>query len=317
MTTRLGITVPFLAHDLRSSCELARRAEDLGYTDAWSAEVSGPDGFATAAAVGIATERIRTGVAIVPVFSRPPALTAMGALAAQQASAGRFCLGIGASTPTIVEGWMGVPFERPLARIRETVELVRAAFAGEKLDRSEGTVTSKGFRLEAPPETPIPIFIAALGPKMLAMAAEIADGIALFLAAEPGIERAAAAAPDKELVARVICCPDEDVDQVRAMGRWILAPYLAAPPYNRFVAEQGHEASAREFARLWSEGDRKGALDAMSVELIDDMVLSGPAEKCKERLDSMRSAGLSTPILMLVSQQGPEAIRKAFESLAP
>jgi probable F420-dependent oxidoreductase len=307
METRLGITVPFLAHDLRDSCDLARRAEDIGYTDAWSAEVSGPDGFATAAAVGIATERMRLGCAIVPAFTRPPALIAMGALAAQQASRGRFCLGIGSSTPTIVEGWMGVPFERPLKRVRETVETVRAALAGEKVGK---------FRLEAPPEQPVPIFVAALGPKMMAMAAEVADGIALFLAAEPGIERAAKAAPDKELVARIICCPDEDVDQVRAMSRWILAPYLAAPPYNRFVAEQGHEHSAGEFAKRWGDGDRKGALEAISDALVDDMVVSGPAGKCKERLDSMRAAGLSTPILMLVSQAGPDAIRKAFESMA-
>ena len=127
--TRLGFTAPVFGFDVRASAQLARRAEEIGYTDCWSAETSGPDGFSVASAVGVMTESMRVGVAIAPVFTRPPALMAMSALAAYQASQGRFCLGLGASSPVIVEGWMGESLEKPVARMRETVAAVRAAFA--------------------------------------------------------------------------------------------------------------------------------------------------------------------------------------------
>ena len=101
-----------LPFDVRKSCDLVRHAEAIGYTDAWSAESNGPDAFSVASAAGIATETIRIGTAIVPVFTRPPALIAMSTLAAQQACGGRFCLGLGASSQTIVERWMGEELRR-------------------------------------------------------------------------------------------------------------------------------------------------------------------------------------------------------------
>src|SRR5688500_10984547 len=186
MDKRLGLTIPVLPFDVRKSVGLAKRAEDLGYTDAWAAEASGTDGFSVASAAGIATSKMRIGIAIVPIFTRPPALIAMSTLAAHQACGGRFCLGLGASSPTIVERWMGLDVDKPLTRTRETIDAVRAALTGDKVTVDGDTVHIKGFRLEQGTTDKIPLFLAALGPKMLALAEETADGVALFLTSEAG-----------------------------------------------------------------------------------------------------------------------------------
>lgn len=317
MTPRLGLTIPMLPFDVRKSCELAQRAEDLGYTDAWSAEASGTDGFSVAAAAGVVTEKLRLGTAIIPVFSRPPALIAMSTLAVHQASGGRFCLGLGASSQTIIERWMGLDFERPLTRIRETVEVVRAALTGDKVDYDGATMAVKGFRLEQAASGKVPVFLAALGPKMLALADEIADGLALFLTSEEGVRFAKKHAPSCETLARLICFVGDEPDEVRDFARWLLTPYLTVPGYNAFVAAQGFEKEATAVSTAWGAGDRKGALAAISDELVDALVIAGPAGACKERIASFREAGLDTPVLMLLSQKGPQAIEKAIEDMAP
>ncbi|HVF52761.1 MAG TPA: LLM class F420-dependent oxidoreductase [Actinomycetota bacterium] len=317
MTQRLGATIPFPGTDVREACELAKVAEDLGYTDVWSAEVSGPDGFSMASAAGISTSSARLGCAIAPAFTRPPALIAMSALAAQQASGGRFCLGLGASTPTIVTEWMGVPFERPLARMRETVTTVRALLGGEKVTLDGESIAVHGFRLEQPAVTPVPIFLAALGPKMLALADEVADGVALFLTSEEGIRLAAKAAPGKEIIARVICCPGRPVNEVKDFARWMLAPYIAANGYNPWLARQGFEDEASEVQTLWRSGERTAAREAVSDRLIESIVVMGGPEDCKEQLAAFYDAGLTTAILLFATESGPAASRAALEAMAP
>ncbi len=314
---RLGFTIPLLHTDVRGTCKLARLAEALGYSDAWAAETSGPDAFSVASAVGVSTSTLRIGVGIVPVYTRPPALIAMSALGAQQASAGRFVLGLGASSEVIVSGWMGQSYEKPVARMRETVEAVRQALAGEKVRYEGETVSLRGFKLDEPPGIPVPIYVAALGPKMLALARDMADGVVLFLASEEGVRIAAKATPGKEIVERIVCVPNEPEEEVRAAFRWLFGPYLAVPGYNRFVAAQGFEAEAEGVRSAWASGDRKGALAAVSDRLIDAMLISGPADRCKERLESFRDAGLSTPVLLFLSSRGPEAIVEGLRGMAP
>lgn len=313
---RLGVTFPLFPLDVRASCEAATRAEQLGYTDAWTAEVSGPDGLSVATALGVVTESMRIGCAIVPAFTRPPALLAMGALAAHQASGGRFVLGIGASSPTIVGSWMGIPFEKPLKRVRDTLDVLRAALAGEKVTAESESFAVDGFRLEgAAPD--LPIYLAALGPKMLALAAESADGVALYLGAEEGVRIARRAVGDKEIVERIVCVPDVPVEDVLPMLKFQMAPYLAVPAYNRYLRAQGFEAEAEAVATRWGSGDRKGAVEAISDELVDALALIGPAERCKERLESFREAGLDTPILMLISPTGPDGALQALARMSP
>lgn len=312
---RLGVTVPVWPHDLRRSCELAREGEGLGYTDAWSAETAGPDGLSTATALGIATDQMRIGCAVVPAFTRSAPLIAMGALAAHQAGGGRFCLGLGASSPVIVERWMGAKFERPYERVAETMTVVRRALAGEKVRFEGKTMSVDGFRLEGTAE--VPIYLAALGPRMMQLAADSADGIALFLASEEGVRIAKRAVGDKEIVARLMCCPDVPPEGVRPIARWQLAPYLAVPAYNRFISAQGFDAEAAAVAKAWGEGDRQAALDSIPDELVDALVILGSTGECKERIESFREAGLDTPILMLFSPEGGEATEAALRAMAP
>ena len=316
MTQRLGVTVPLPGFTVRTACDLARRAEELGYTDAWSAEVSGPDAFSVASAVGVSTSSMRIGCAIAPAFTRPPALIAMSALAASQASDGRFCLGLGASTPTIVENWMGLPFARPVQRMRETIAVVKSALGGEKVDFDGRTATAKGFRLEGAPAT-VPIFLAALGPKMMQLANDEADGIALYAVAEEGVRIAKKAAPNLELVARLICIPDQPVDEVREFARFLLTPYVAADGYNSWIARQGFDEEASAVKNAWDARDRAGAVAAISDRLVDALVISGPADACKERVQSFRDAGLDTPILFFLAQQGPDAALGMLGGMAP
>ena len=316
MTQRLGVTIPLPGFDVRGACDLARRAEELGYTDAWSAEVSGPDGFSVAAAAGVSTSKIRIGCAIAPAFTRSPSLLAMSALAASQASGGRFCLGLGASTPTIVENWMGIAFDRPLSRMRDTVAVVKSALAGEKVVYDGPTVSVNGFRLEGAPAK-VPLFLAALGPKMMELANTEADGIALYAVAEEGVRIARAAAPGLEILARLVCVPDQPEDEVRDFGRFLLAPYVAAEGYNAWIARQGFEDEARAVKQAWDARDRKAAVAAMSDRLVEALIVMGPAGKCRERLDSLREAGLDTPVLLFIAQGGPPQALEMVESLAP
>lgn len=316
MAQRLGVTVPLPGFTVRTACDLARRAEDLGYTDAWSAEVSGPDAFSVASAVGVSTSSLRIGCAIAPAFTRPPALIAMSALAASQAAEGRFCLGLGASTPTIVENWMGLDFERPVQRMRETIDVVKAALAGQKVDFHGDTARVKGFRLEGAPAE-VPVFLAALGPRMMELANQQADGIALYAVTEEGVRIAKEAAPDLELAARLICIPDQPLDGVREFARFLLTPYVAAAGYNPWIARQGFAEEAAAVKTAWDARDRSAAVAAMSDRLVDALVISGPASACKERLDSFREAGLDTPILLFIAQQGPDAATAMVEAMAP
>ncbi len=316
MTQRLGITIPLPGFDVRGACEIGRRAEGAGYTDAWSAEVSGPYAFSVASAVGVSSSSLRIGSAIAPSYTRPPPLIAMSALAASQASEGRFCLGLGASTPTIVEGWMGLDFDRPLTRMRETIRIVKQALAGEKVSYEGETARVNGFRLEGAPAR-VPIFLAALGPKMMQLANEEADGVVLYAVTESGVRLAREAAPDLELAARLICIPNEPEEEVHAFGRFLLTPYVAADGYNSWIARQGFEEEAAAVKSAWDARDRNAAVAAVSDRLVDALVIAGPAGRCKERIQSLRESGLDTPILLFIAQKGPESALKMLQVMTP
>src|SRR3954453_22194846 len=164
---RWGLTLPLPGLALAEHEQLVKRAEAAGYTDLWTGETAGPDGFTPLALSAAWTERARLGTGIVGVFQRGPALLAQQAAGLADASEGRFGLGLGASSDRIVEGWNGITFERPLSKVRETLDFLRPALAGER--------TPNGFKLEAAPP-PVPIILAALRGKMLRLAVEKADG---------------------------------------------------------------------------------------------------------------------------------------------
>lgn len=331
---RLGLTVPVDGLPIaETTVPLARLAEKSGYTDIWSAEVGGTDGFTPLAAVAAATKSLRLGTAIVSVFTRPPALLAMGAASLQALSAGRFVLGVGTSTPIIVGNWMGVPFQRPITRVRETIAVLRGALSGKKVAMQGRTVSSSGFRLTADPEAPVPIYLAALGPKMLRLAGEVADGLILYLFTPEGAReairqfhdaaRAAGRDPDAlEVVARIPVAVDEDEEVLRYMMRRLTTTYAMVDVYNASLTRQGFGAAAAELAARWKDGDREGAAEAVTDAMLEGLYVFGGADECRRRLGQFREAGITTPVIFPVSVAGdPEErllrIRNAVTALAP
>src|SRR5919201_5738394 len=171
---RLGITPPVEMTGVAAAVELSARAESLGYTDVFSSEVGSADAFSPLAALAVRTSRMRLGTALVPVFTRPPALLAMTAASLQALSHGRFVLGIGTSTRHIVERWMGLEFGGPVQRVREYVEALRRILAGDKVTLDGRAIRVRGFRRQADAVPEIPIHVGALGPRMCRLAGAVA-----------------------------------------------------------------------------------------------------------------------------------------------
>jgi probable F420-dependent oxidoreductase len=325
---RLAISLPLPGLTARDCVEIARRAErEWGYHAVWLAETNGPDAFVLAAAIAAATEHIRIGTAVVPVYNRTPAVLAMATGTLAQLSGDRFVLGLGSSSHAIVQDWNGVPFERPLAHVRESVTILRQALGGKRTDFAGELLRSRGFRLGSPPAREVPIYLAGLRERMLALAGEIADGLVLNLFPVSALPRmlaahragGAAAGRDvsgHEVVVRFQVAVGDDVERARSLVRLAFGPYVAAPVYNRFFAWCGFEAEARAVAEAFASGDRAGLARAMSDDLVDRVTILGPAERCREQLSEFVAAGVTTPVLSPLSADRGE-IERTFEAFAP
>jgi probable F420-dependent oxidoreductase len=290
--------------------DIVKRAEAAGYTDLWTGETNGPDGFTPLALSAAWTERARLGTGVVGVFQRGPALLAQEASALADASRGRFVLGIGSSSDRIVEGWNRIPFERPLSRVRETLDFLRTALAGER--------TETGFKLEVAPAHEVPIVLAALRGKMLRLAVERADGAFsnfLPLGGLPKVRAQLADAPEGfELLCRFFCLPGER-EQVEPLARFMFASYATVPVYSAFFRWLGYGEQIDPMVEAWQGGDRQGAAAAAPWELIDDVFLIGPLERIRERIEAFREGGVTLPVLLPITT--PDRLPETVEALAP
>lgn len=317
MTQSWGMTIPFYDRSLSNSQELIARLPELGYTDAWSAEVNGVDGFVPLAMAAQWAPGLRLGSAIVPVSTRGPGLLAMSAATLADLAPGRFTLGIGASSPAIVERWNAGTFAKPYARTRDTLRFLKRALAGEKVSETYETFEIKGFKLERAPKTPPKIVLAALRPRMLRLAAEEADGaITNWLSPDDVRKVRAEVGPDTELIARLFVCVDEDVERVRETARWMLASYLTVPVYAAFHDWLGRGEVLRPMHEAWAAGDRRAALKAIPDEVVDSLVVHGDAATCRARIKEYVANGLDTPVLAPIPG-GDVPIDQAVRDLAP
>jgi probable F420-dependent oxidoreductase len=305
---RVGLTVPFGGVALADHAELFRRAEAAGYQDLWSAETNGYDGFTPLAVAAAHTERVRLVTGIVNPFTRGPALLAQHAAALADVSRGRFVLGLGSSSNVIVERWNEVPFDRPLTRVREAVETMRSVLSG---GRGPG-----GFKLETPPSHEIPIVVAALRGKMLALAAEVGDGAFTNLVPLSGLPQVVEAygAPDKELACRVFCAPQPE-DEAMALVRFMFAAYGTVPVYSAFYRWLGWGERVEPMVEAWNAGDRARALELVPDDLVREIFVFGSPEQMRERLDAFVQRGVST--LVLTPLCGPEGLPAFIDGLAP
>jgi probable F420-dependent oxidoreductase len=307
---RWGLTLPLPMVALRDHSDLVRRAETAGYTDFWSGETNGPDGFTPLALAAAWTERARLGTGVVGVFTRGPALLAMEAAALADASDGRFVLGIGASSDRIVEGWNRIPFERPLSKVSETVDFVRTALAGER--------TETGFKLEQAPEQQPPIVLAALRGKMLRLAVEKADGAFtnyLPLSDVPKVVEQLDGAPDGfDLLCRFFCMPGKR-EEVEPLARFMFASYATVPVYEAFFRWLGHGDAIDPMVEAWAAKDRKRAAELAPWDLISEVFLFGSPEAIRDRLGAFVKAGVTVPVLLPITT--PDKQAELIDALAP
>ncbi len=325
---RLAISLPLPFLSPRACVELARTAEcEWGYDAIWLAETNGPDSASLAGALALATSRATLGTAIVPVQTRTPALLAMTAATLAGLAGDRFVLGLGSSSHAIVEGWHGLPFEKPLARVRETVAIVRAALAGRKTDFAGETVRSRGLRLGFAPERPVPIYLAALRERMLELAGEIGDGLIVNLFPVTAMPRILAAwrrgaarvgrdASRDEVVCRFQVAVTDDVPAARQLIRFAFAGYIAQPVYNAYFRWCGFEAEAAAVAEAFARGDRLASAAAMTDALIDRIAILGSASRCREQIAEFVAAGVTTPVIAPIATDAA-GVRRVLEAFAP
>jgi probable F420-dependent oxidoreductase len=304
-TPRWGITLPLRGQALPGQRDIVSALPDLGYTDAWSSEVNGADAFTPLAVTAQWAPALRLGTAVAGIYNRGPALLAMNAAALASLAPGRFVLGIGVSSPVVVTDWNCVPLDRPYQRARDTLLFLREALAGGKVSMTGETFTVRGFRLDPAPDPPPALALAALRPGMVALAATLADAaITNWLAPADVPAVRAVAGPDCELVARIFVCPTADAAAAREIGRRMIAAYLTVPAYAAFHDWLGRGERLRTMQQAWAAGDRRGALAAIDDDLVDELVVHGPAEQCRERVAEYQAQGLDTPVIAIVPGPG-------------
>jgi probable F420-dependent oxidoreductase len=317
---RYGMTVPFGA-PLSEHAELYRELVDLGYTDAWSSEADGTDAFTPLALAAAWAPELRLGCAIVPAYTRGPALLAQSVAAMAEAAPGRFAFGIGTSSDVIVERWNGIPFEEPYKRTRDTVRFLKAVLTGEKIKETYTGFSVGGFKLGRVPKVQPQILVAALREGMLKLAGREADGAIInWLSADDvarvaPIVQQAGDGSEKEIVARIFVCPSTDTDTVRGMARFAIAAYLNVPVYAAFHDWMGRGEQLAPMWDAWKAGDRKAALAAIPDSLVDELIVHGSPEACKEHIGRYFDNGVTTAALAVM----PFGIdqRQAVRDLAP
>ena len=259
---------------------------------------------------------LRLGTAIVPVHTRGPALIAQSAAALAAVAPGRVALGIGASSRVIVSDWNGLEYDAPYARVRDTLRFLRTALSGDKVTESYDTFSVRGFRLAHAPAEPVPVLLAALRPQMLRLAATEADGAILnWLSAGDVAQVSTVIGDAKEVAARIFVAPSTNTDAVRAMARQFIAAYLTVPAYAAFHDWLGRADVLGDMWRLWRDGDRRGAANAVPDAVVDDLIVHGSPSKCREHVAQYVEAGVTTPILAVLPTGADP--RQVVRDLAP
>jgi probable F420-dependent oxidoreductase len=320
-----GLPVPRLV-------ELARTAEECGYEAVVAGEVAGPDVFVLLAAVATATKRIRLGTGVIPMATRSVALQAMGFQAVASLAPGRVVAGVGVSSPLVIEGWHGRTFAPPLAYAREYLPALRAALDGERLELAGPHIRSAGFRTTLPTAgARIPILLGAMRPRMIELAAELADGVFLtwcppeeafeqvsrFHAAA---ERAGRDPAELTVVASFFAYAGPHEDEARERLRRFVLQYANVSTHQASFARA--IPNLREVQAAWAEGDRKGALALLSDESVEAMCPVGAAAAAA-RVAELHAVGVDLPVMLVPGArqgdaEGPfETVCNVAQAFAP
>ena len=313
--------------------EVAQEAERLGYDSIWTGEASGSDAFTPLAWMAAHTERIRLGTSVIQIAARTPTATAMHAITLDHLCNGRFILGLGVSGPQVVEGWYGRPANRPLARTREYVEIIRRVVAREEPLDFDGELFQHPYRgpestglgkplksITHPLRRRLPIFLGAEGPKNVAQTAEIADGwLPLYYSPhrqEVYADQLAAAGPDFEVAAMAMVAVTDDVEAALAPAKASLGFYIGGMGakgqnyHTKLMARMGYEEQAFRIQDLFFEGRRDEAIAAVPDEFADEISLVGPPERIRDRLQAWEESPVTS---ILVQGGNVEQLREIAE----
>jgi F420-dependent oxidoreductase-like protein len=322
---RLGLNFGYWGSEPTDNISIALEAERLGYHSLWTAEAYGSDAVTPLTWLAARTERINVGTAIMQMPARTPAMTAMTAATLDLLTGGRFILGVGVSGPQVIEGWHGVPYGKPLVRTREYVEIVRTILKRERplehhgehydIPVRGGTGLGKPLKLIVHPRrADLPIYLAAIGPKNVALAAELADGwLPVFFSPhrigifrkylDEGFEkRPGGAPPTFDIAPTAALVIGDDVDRCRSRVKPNLALYIGGMGargrnfYNDLACRYGYEEAAGKIQDLYLSGKKEEAIAAVPDELVDEVALCGPRERIRDLLGAWHQAGVTTLI---------------------
>jgi probable F420-dependent oxidoreductase len=314
-----GLALPLnLGLPVHGFTEVAQRAEALGYDRLWAAEAGTADAFALLTACASVTSNLGLSTGVVPIQTRTPSLMAQSAATVQDASGGRFALGLGVSSPTIVERWNGVRYDAPLSRLREYVGVVRALLAGEKLTHAGAHYRVDGYRVLMALPPPPPIVLGALGERMLMTAGEVGDGVCLnWIAADavPAAIENVRKGGDASIAVFVRVCVTDDVESARAWARRELMGYVIVPAYRSAFERQGFAEICATAMKHWDAGDRRAAAGSLPNEFVDALCVSGSADDVRARFARFRAAGADEPVAFPFSGAGTaETVRAELEA---
>ena len=332
---KLGINIGYWAGGAGTDLSFIHDAESLGYSSVWVAEAWGSDAVTVLSWIAARTDKINVGSAILQMPARTPAMTAMTAVTLNELSSGRFLLGLGLSGPQVVEGWHGVAYGKPLGKTREYVSIVRTAIAREHPlihkgahyeipYRGEGaTGLGKPLKLMTHPKHPVPIYLAAIGPKNVSLTAEIADGwLPIFYSPEragevygPLIRNGFSASGEAgeaarfDTVASLQAIVTDDLDSARLRVKPVLALYIGGMGargknfYNDLACRYGYEQEAATIQDLYLAGKKMEATMAVPDALVDELSLIGTPEMIRDRLEAWKESAVTTLALMPTDTQ--------------
>ena len=310
--------------------ELSSQAEKNGFETVWVPEGGGRDSLTSLATIAMKTDAVKLGTGILPIFARTPTNTAMGAAGMAAVSDGRFLLGLGVGHAPTVESRDGIPFNQPMTRMRETIQIIKALLSGEEVN-----FTGKQFKITgasmgaATPKTKVPIYIAALGPQMLEMVGELADGVLMNWTAvdylgeaighiKRGAEKAGRDPNEIDIAGYVRVAVGDNLAESRVSLRRQVARYASNPFYRNFFAQTGFDKEMSAAAAALADGNLDKAADSITEEMQDQVAIVGTVEECRAALEKRRAAGLQLPVIApFAVGDNMASHRHVIEAMAP
>ncbi|HEV7735213.1 MAG TPA: LLM class flavin-dependent oxidoreductase [Candidatus Binatia bacterium] len=329
---RIGIVPFWKQYDRKTVIRSAQLADDLGYDSIWIPEAWGYEQFQLLTEIALATKRIKLATGIANVFSRSAGLLAMSVATLDEISEGRAILGLGTSGKAVVENFHGVPYKKPLTRLRDTVTICRTLWRGERLEPELTTLfDARHFKLEMTPlRRDIPVYIASLQEQAIREVGRIADGwVPTFWPykhLKDGVallaEGAAAAGRDVATIdvsPFMAIVPLPDIDMARTMIKPTISFYIGGMGtyYHALFCRYGFQENADFVRALYNEGKRKEAAAAVSDDLVDAIAICGPPEHCREKLHEWRQHGVGSALMNLPTGAPFEMVEMLLKGMAP